>query len=106
MKFNSIENSKSFFEAHSILEIDDSPAWTDFGFEHSSDDWSCKYCKYINFSHRDACLKCSKFKASFDSSSNVGNDDISNVPTRFLLIRNLDSDANSQRVNCVLAFDL
>lgn len=100
IKFNSIEYSKSFFEAHSTLEIDGSPAWIDFGFEHSSDDWTCKYCQNINFHGRDVCFKCSKVKFStFNERSNVGNDDISNIPTRFLLIKNVDIDMTPQKVN-------
>ena len=89
---------------HSTLEIDGSVAWIDFGFEHSSEDWTCKHCQNINFNHRDVCFKCSKIKSSaFDVHKNVGNDDISNLPTRFLLIRNLESDMNPQKVS--LSYD-
>lgn len=81
--------------------MNDCATWLEFGFEHSSDDWTCKKCKSINFQHRDICFKCSVSKNTTARISpiNDGRDDISIQPTRFLLIRNLDDESTPQKVN-------
>lgn len=98
-----MEYAQSFLQFHSILDIEGSSCWIEYGFEHSSDDWTCKYCQSINFNYRDACFKCFKFKSNkFEGQTNDGRDDVSNLPTRFLLISNLDSDMTPQKVNLII----
>lgn len=99
IRFKTIDDSTSFLGSHPIIEINDASPWLEFGFEHSEDDWTCKYCHNINFQNRDVCFKCSKRRSAAPVKlTNEGWDDISTNPTRFLLLRNIDDHLSAQAV--------
>ena len=99
VKFKSLDDSTEFLNKHSVIEINETSIWLDFGFEHSSDDWTCKNCHSINFKQREICFKCSEPKfQNLKWAINDGRDDVSIQPTRFLLLRNLDEHLTAQKV--------
>ena len=99
VRFKSFEDANSCLELHQIIEINDSPVWFEFGFEHSNADWICKSCQSINFQHRLVCFKCSSQKLIVKKFTNDGREDISNQATRFILIRGFEDTLNSKLVN-------
>ena len=99
VKFKTIDDSISFLKLYPVIEINGSSSWFEFGFEHSGDDWTCKFCHNINFHSREVCFKCSSSKpVLFAPPINDGRDDVSTSPTRFLLMRNLDDYLTAQKV--------
>lgn len=99
IKFKSSEESTIFLKNHPVIEINDSSFWLEFGFEHSSDDWTCKHCRNINFKQRQACFKCLEPKfQKLQTPINDGREDVSIQHTRFLLVRNLDESLSAQKV--------
>lgn len=99
VKFKSLEEATFFLKNHPVIEINDSSFWLEFGFEHSSDDWTCKNCRSINFKQHESCFKCSESKfQKFQPPINDGREDVSIQRTRFLLVRNLDESLSAQKV--------
>ena len=82
----------------------DEPVWVERGFEHSEDDWQCSGCKSLNFAHREACFKCRRKRRRKLQHGNTlpailpGNDDISVIQSKFLLIQGLEADFTSERL--------
>lgn len=100
VRFKSTEIATEVLETYPQIEIMDTVGWFEFGFEHTDDDWTCKICNNINFRHRSVCFKClsPKILKALES-TNYGQDDISKLPTRFLLLRNIDNSLSAKKVS-------
>jgi hypothetical protein len=105
VKFKVESEAEAFLVEHPVIDILDEPVWVERGFEHSEDDWQCSGCKSLNFSHREACFKCRRRrrrKASFLP----GNEDISPIPSNFLLIQGIEKALSGEQVCTVHMYDL
>ncbi|XP_075152877.1 RNA-binding protein 5-A-like [Haematobia irritans] len=59
-------------------------------------EWYCGKCVFFNFGRRDTCYKC--YASRGDSAYGKGSDEISNILTKKIMLRNLDVLTNEESV--------
>ncbi|XP_013113938.2 RNA-binding protein 5 [Stomoxys calcitrans] len=59
-------------------------------------EWYCGKCIFLNFGRRDTCYKC--FASREESALVKGSDEISNILTKKIMLRNLDVLSNEEAV--------
>ncbi len=105
VKFKEELVAETFLADYPVIDVFDDPIWVERGFEHSENDWHCSGCKSLNFSHRESCFKCRKPRKKFieapSSAILAGNDDISPVSSKFLLLQGLDQSLGSEQVKVI-----
>src|SRR5690606_6020777 len=88
--------AKSFLSLYPSFFIDGATCWVEFGVESHPDDWNCLACNFSNFHHRTSCHKCGHKRTA--NVLNDGSEDISALPTPFILIRNLPEDLSESQI--------
>lgn len=99
---SSVAESLALHSGH--LLVDGIPVLIELGVESRGDDWLCRYCNAKNYHWRTACYKCLVLKGQHESTQTLnaktnpepvtavvdeGEQDISPMATKFLLLRRL-----------------
>ncbi|EPY50988.1 RNA-binding protein [Schizosaccharomyces cryophilus OY26] len=97
VKFVSLTASKQWMEKYfPSIHIDDRDVSVRYSREarEEIDGWKCENCDSLNYSFRDACFKCKTLRSNVDNTERNGSNDVGDIPTFYLLLRNLDRCLN------------
>ncbi|XP_063698864.1 RNA-binding protein 5-like [Culicoides brevitarsis] len=64
-------------------------------------DWYCAKCGVFNFKRRENCFKCQASREESEKGGE-GSDEVSNILTKKIIMRNLDTLTNEERILCKL----
>ncbi|EPX74874.1 RNA-binding protein [Schizosaccharomyces octosporus yFS286] len=93
VKFISLTSSKVWMERNfPSVHIDGRDISVRYSREarEEIDGWKCENCDLLNYSFRDACFKCKTLRSYVDNTVGNGSNDAGDIPSLYLLLRNLD----------------
>ncbi|WBW71474.1 RNA-binding protein Rbm10 [Schizosaccharomyces osmophilus] len=93
VKFISLTSSKQWMERYfPSIHIDGRNISVRYSREarEEIDGWKCENCDLLNYSFRDACFKCKTLRSYVDNTERNGSNDAGDIPSLYLLLRNLD----------------
>lgn len=106
-KFYSFEDASRCLAEYSVIDIGGDPAWLEPGFEHSNEDWRCLKCRAVNLARRRFCFKCNERAGADEQEMEIdltllpGADDLSPLPTSFILIQSIDGNTSAEEVKAL-----
>ncbi|KAL5281882.1 RBM5 family protein [Megaselia abdita] len=112
VEFNSIQEAKSWmdFKQGVLLLHDQNRAVMHYSHskepltsckERTLTDWYCAKCGVFNFKRRDNCFKCYASREESEKGGE-GSDEVSNILTKKIMLRNLDVLTNEEGVLTVM----
>ena len=103
-KFFTVEDVSRCLAQNSVIDIGGDPAWLEPGFEHSNEDWRCLKCRAVNLARRRFCFKCNERAGADEQEMDIdltllpGADDLSPLPTSFILIQSIGANSSAEEV--------
>ncbi|KAH8251348.1 hypothetical protein KR032_008902 [Drosophila birchii] len=102
VEFKTVEEAQQWMDlTKGLLRLDDHPVSMQYSHTRSSD-WACIKCGTSNFKRRVQCFLCSSTRAEGETAvpacDGEGIDEISDILTKKIMLRNLDALTNEERV--------